>query len=130
MTLPHDLKTGKTSPIDAPIGDILFYFTPKKALWSRNSRRVLLLNTYLPLQDVDEAEKSYREKRPCVAVVDANVGERSRLVRPRWKWRIMKSSRREGSRAAKRKVGWEKESPRVAWCRDGSADNDEQSPWW
>ena len=39
---------------------------------------------------------------------------------------VMKSSGREVSRAAKRKVGWEIESQLDAWYRDGSVDNDEQ----
>ena len=47
------------------------------------------------------------------------------LVRTRWEWVIMKSSRREVSRTGKRKVGWEKEFQADAWCRGGSVDNDE-----
>jgi hypothetical protein len=45
------------------------------------------------------------------------------LVRVCWASMVMKNSRRQGSRAAKQKVVWEKESPPDAWCRDGSVDS-------
>jgi len=65
-----DLDTGAVTPIDAPLGENLNYFSPKKAIWAHNSNRLLLLNTYLPLEGSDEAEKHRRAQSPCVALFD------------------------------------------------------------
>src|SRR5262252_4039706 len=56
-----------------------------------------------------------------------NIPSTPRRVRGEVRGVVMKSSRRQESRAAKRKVEWGKESPADAWCRSGSVDNDEQA---
>jgi len=74
-TLPEqyafvDLATGRIDPIDAPLGESLGYFSPMKAIWAHDGRRVLLLNTFVPLRGIEESEKHLRVKKPCVALVD------------------------------------------------------------
>jgi dienelactone hydrolase len=66
-----DLDTGQvTTLLDAPIGRALLFYAPQKAVWSHDGRRVLLVNTFLPLEGVNEVERSKRSERPCVALVD------------------------------------------------------------
>lgn len=69
-----NLYTGAITPIDAPLGETLNYFSPKKAIWSRGSNRLLLLNTYLPLEGSDKTERRRRAQSPCVALVDRIAG--------------------------------------------------------
>ena len=65
-----DLHTGKVDPIEAPLGGALLYSGPKKAIWEKDQRSVLLSNTFLPLANTDESEKHRRAQKPCVALVD------------------------------------------------------------
>jgi hypothetical protein len=70
-----DLRTGRSRPlINAPYGDVLAYIESFQAVWSRNGKRILLTNTFLPLDDVDSAEHS-RRLHPCAV---ANVDIESR----------------------------------------------------
>jgi len=68
-----DLETGKSDMINAPLGENLLYQGPNKAIWSIDSHRVLLLNTFLPLENTDETQKRRRGERPCVVVVDVRT---------------------------------------------------------
>ena len=70
-----DLDTGAVTPIDAPLGENLDYFSPKKAIWAHDSNRLLLLNTYLPLEGFDETERHRRAQSPCVALLDKGSGK-------------------------------------------------------
>lgn len=69
-----NLDSGRVDPIDAPLGEDLQYYTPKKALWAKDSRQVLLVNTYLPFEDVEENGKRRLAKNPCVALVNRISG--------------------------------------------------------
>lgn len=61
------LKTGKTTPlVDAPAGRGLSYLAATKIIWSRDSKRVLLSNTFLP---VDNEQQSDRTDAPVVALI-------------------------------------------------------------
>jgi dipeptidyl aminopeptidase/acylaminoacyl peptidase len=66
-----DLTTGKARPlVDAPNGWALGYGDRNRAAWSSDGKKVLLVNTFLPLEDVDESEKSRRVRACAAAVVD------------------------------------------------------------
>ncbi len=70
-----DLKDGSDVPlVSAPHAYALGYVHSSKAIWSSDERRVLLTNTFLPLDGVDGAD---REKRlqPC-AVTDVELPSR------------------------------------------------------
>ena len=70
-----DTWTGKTSTlIDAPSGDSLAIQDRSLAVWSPDSKRVLLGNVALPLDGVDESERA-RRKTTC-AVADVEVATR------------------------------------------------------
>lgn len=64
-----DLDFGKVEAIDAPLGEALLYYSPKRAVWTKDSRRVLLQNTFLPLEKTEESERHGRAQKPCVALV-------------------------------------------------------------
>lgn len=66
-----DLDSGRIDPIDAPSGQALSYLSPSKAVWAQDSRHVVLLNTYLPLDNTGEGEKRRRTAAPCVTLFDA-----------------------------------------------------------
>jgi dipeptidyl aminopeptidase/acylaminoacyl peptidase len=67
-----NLENGKTIfLIDAPEAFVLSYRDRDQAVWSRDERRLLLTNTFLPLEGVDTAER-LRRLRPC-AVADVEV---------------------------------------------------------
>ena len=65
-----DLDTGKLDPIDAPFGLALLYGGPEKAIWSRDGRSVILVNTYLPLDNTEGSERQQRLQKPCIALFD------------------------------------------------------------
>ncbi|HWY54131.1 MAG TPA: prolyl oligopeptidase family serine peptidase [Terriglobales bacterium] len=67
-----DLDVGKIEAIDAPLGEALLYYSPKRAIWTKDSRRVLLLNTFLPLEKTGESERRGRAQKSCVALFDTN----------------------------------------------------------
>src|SRR5262249_30847876 len=62
-----DLDTGKIKPIDAPLGQILVYTGPEKAIWLGDGQSVILVNTYLPVEDTTGSEREQRLQKPCVA---------------------------------------------------------------
>jgi dipeptidyl aminopeptidase/acylaminoacyl peptidase len=64
-----DLLTGESCPlIDAPYADVLGYIESFQAVWSSDEKRLLLTNTFLPLEGSPERESRLR---PCaVASVD------------------------------------------------------------
>jgi hypothetical protein len=67
-----DLKTGNISPlVDAPAGRGLIFLAPTKAFWFDDSRRAILTNTFLPVDN--DSERKERTTSP--AVVMANIGE-------------------------------------------------------
>src|ERR1700737_5181184 len=60
------------------------------------------------------------------AVVEVETRSRASMGTMAMTWRIMKSSPLEVHRAARRKVGWERVSPPLVWCRGDSVDRDGQ----
>jgi dipeptidyl aminopeptidase/acylaminoacyl peptidase len=77
-----DLDRGRVSAIlNAPVGRTLGYEGVEKAIWSQDGRGVLLVDTFLPLEQVGEAEKNLRAQHPCVARVDMTSGD-ARCVAP------------------------------------------------
>jgi dipeptidyl aminopeptidase/acylaminoacyl peptidase len=76
-----DLQTGRLLPlVDAPAGRSLFFISaPTKAIWSRDSRRVLVSNTFLPMNvELGAADRMQRSLAPAVALIDVS----SRKVQP------------------------------------------------
>ena len=68
-----ELRTGKARPlVDAPNGWALGYNDRSRATWSSDGTKILLINTFLPFDGVDESEKSKRVRACAAAVVDAN----------------------------------------------------------
>lgn len=68
-----DLTTGIARPlVDAPNGWALGYGDRNRATWSSDGKKVLLVNTFLPFDGVDESEKSKRVRACAAAVVDIN----------------------------------------------------------
>lgn len=67
-----NLHTGIATPlIDAPAGRSLFHtFGPTQMVWSADSRRVLLSNTFLPLHGQHGSSDPLRSKAPAVAIVE------------------------------------------------------------
>jgi len=60
-----DLKTGQSLPlVDAPFGDTVGYFEPSSAVWAQDGKRVLLTNTFLPIETSGFSERAER-LRPC-----------------------------------------------------------------
>ncbi len=60
-----DLATGKSEPlIEAPQGFVLIYPRDTAALWSRDETRLLVTNTFFPLEGLDVEEQKKRT-RPC-----------------------------------------------------------------
>jgi dipeptidyl aminopeptidase/acylaminoacyl peptidase len=67
-----DLTSGKQAPlVNAPNATTLAYVDPDRAAWASNGRRVLLTNTFLPLDHVT-AEEHSQHLRPC-AIVSVDV---------------------------------------------------------
>ena len=69
-----DLQTADVSPlIDAPTGRSLLYIydAPTKAVWSRDACRVILSNTFLPLDGkLADEERRERSLAPAIVTVD------------------------------------------------------------
>jgi dipeptidyl aminopeptidase/acylaminoacyl peptidase len=67
-----DLEKGLVTPlIDAPAGRSLFHiFAPTKAIWSPDSRTVLLFDTFLPLTEKDGDANSLRATAPAAVTFD------------------------------------------------------------
>jgi hypothetical protein len=64
-----DTFTGKTTPlIQAPNGNSLYSEHMNGAVWSSSGNNILLMNTFLPLDDVDAQEQAQR-RYPCLAAV-------------------------------------------------------------
>jgi dipeptidyl aminopeptidase/acylaminoacyl peptidase len=73
-----NLRTGLVSPlVDAPAGRSLFFISaPTKAIWSKDSRRVLVSNTFLPVNaGLSAADRMQRSLAPAVAVIDVSSRE-------------------------------------------------------
>jgi hypothetical protein len=71
-----NLDTGhSTALLDAPIGRSMVYYAPAKAVWSRDGRKVLLQDTFLPFEGVSDSEKFLRSEKPCVALVNVDSRE-------------------------------------------------------
>jgi dipeptidyl aminopeptidase/acylaminoacyl peptidase len=77
-----DLHSGLVTPlIDAPAGRSLFQiFAPTKALWSPDSRTVLLCNTFLPLTREDRQENALRSAAPAAVTLDVSEPEDARAI--------------------------------------------------
>jgi dipeptidyl aminopeptidase/acylaminoacyl peptidase len=70
-----DLHNGRSRPlINAPYGDVLAYIESFQAAWSPSSRRLLVTNTFLPLDPADQVERAKR-LRPC-AVTSVDIASR------------------------------------------------------
>ncbi len=70
-----DMRTGKAAPaVDAPAGIGLTSMVAK-ALWSRDGSRVVLADTFLPL-DVDDATERQR-RRNGAAIIELDVAHRT-----------------------------------------------------
>jgi len=68
-----DTTTGSITPlIQAPDGWALGSLVPDGVVWSPNSKKALLMNTYLPLEGVDSVEQAQRHYPCVVAVVDVH----------------------------------------------------------
>ncbi len=71
-----DLQTGEsTYPVDAPLGRSAGWARgPTRAIWESDSRSVILVNTFLPLEGVDRLEREHRARGPVI--VEYNVDTR------------------------------------------------------
>jgi dipeptidyl aminopeptidase/acylaminoacyl peptidase len=75
-----DLTTGLAKAlVDAPNGWALGYNDRNRATWSSDGKKLLLINTFLPLEGADESEKLKRV-RPCAAAVVELISMTSRCV--------------------------------------------------
>jgi dipeptidyl aminopeptidase/acylaminoacyl peptidase len=77
------IQTGVVSPlVNAPVGRCLYwYFVPTKAIWSSDSRKAILSNTFLPVDGIsDESEKMRRHDAPVIAQVDTRNREIRRIT--------------------------------------------------
>ena len=71
-----DLKTGKRVPlIDAPNGYALAYAEKNRVAWSADGRRVLVTNSFLPLDGTHGAEQLKRTTPCAVASIEVPAGE-------------------------------------------------------
>jgi hypothetical protein len=61
-----DLDTGEKRPlIDAPNGFTLGYGVENRVVWTKDGRRILITNTFLPLGNISTATSS-EHLRPCI----------------------------------------------------------------
>jgi len=75
-----DLTSGRvTQIVSAPHAWTLGYDADGMAIWSSDGRKLLLTNTFLPLDGVDEVERSKR-LRPCIAVVVDRISNATSCV--------------------------------------------------
>jgi dipeptidyl aminopeptidase/acylaminoacyl peptidase len=75
-----DMSSGKTAVLlSAPNGWALGYGDVNQAVWSSNGKKLLLTNTFLPLDGVDEQERS-RRLHPCTAAMTDLSGKESTCV--------------------------------------------------
>jgi hypothetical protein len=84
-----DVDTGMVSPLlNAPAGRALGFAVPARAFWFADSRRAILSNSFLPLDEVnEEQEKSRRRQTPAVVMVDVlNRSKRIVTYLPRIPW--------------------------------------------
>jgi Prolyl oligopeptidase family len=69
-----DLQTSRVSPlVNAPTGRSLLYIydAPTRAIWSEDSCRVILSDTFLPLEgSLTDEERRERSSAPAIIVVD------------------------------------------------------------
>lgn len=70
-----NLQSGVATPlVDAPAGRALFFnFVPTKAIWATDSRRVLVSNTFLPIENAEGGEipkDSLQATSTAAAIVD------------------------------------------------------------
>ena len=64
-----DLKKGQSRAlVNAPNGWTLGYSDRNRAIWSSDGKKILLTNTFLPFDGVDDSEQPKRV-RPCAAAV-------------------------------------------------------------
>jgi dipeptidyl aminopeptidase/acylaminoacyl peptidase len=71
--------------IDAPLARGVERSGPTEAIWSQDGRRVLLTNTFLPLEGVDNAEKARRLRDPAIVIYDTQSHEMTPVARLRSK---------------------------------------------
>jgi len=75
-----DLTSGRvTQLLDAPHAWTLGYDASGMAIWSSDGKKLLLTNTFLPLDGVDEVERSKR-LRPCTAVAVDRISKATTCV--------------------------------------------------
>jgi dipeptidyl aminopeptidase/acylaminoacyl peptidase len=75
-----DLATGQLTPlVGAPDGYALGYGNENYARWSSDGRQIVVVNTFLPVENVDAAEKG-RRAHPCSAAVIGLDGLVARCV--------------------------------------------------
>ena len=81
----YDLNTGKSRfMLKAPHANAMGYFQENRAVWENGSGKLLLTNTFLPLDGVAEEEQS-RPRLPCAcAVVDLKLNAASCAVLGRY----------------------------------------------
>lgn len=71
-----DLKRGTTKPLlNAPSGSIARNGTPMAVYWPGRENSVIVTNTFLPLDVVDENERDKRREAPAIAEVDLETGQ-------------------------------------------------------
>lgn len=76
-----DLGTGRTHPIvHAPYGASLAHLETPQAVWAADGRRLLLTNTYLPLESADRDERLKRQQACAIADVELASNEVHCLV--------------------------------------------------
>jgi dipeptidyl aminopeptidase/acylaminoacyl peptidase len=105
-----DLRTRRMIPlIDAPVGTALGYFDQLKAIWSEDGRRLLITNTFLPIEASRSADED-RPLRPC-AIAAIEVASLST--------RCIVTARRQALEGSENRGAW--------WLQDVSfgADSDE-----
>ncbi len=66
--------------VDAPTGTLAFTGAPSEVFWMKGEKSVILSTTYLPLKDVDEAERARRVARPAISEVEIDSGQANAIV--------------------------------------------------
>lgn len=64
-----DLSSGAATPLMGPQGQSLGYPNRALVMWSHDGKRLLLTNTFLPVEGVADAAEQLRRHYPCTAAV-------------------------------------------------------------
>jgi hypothetical protein len=75
-----NLRDNTVKPLlDAPTGQMSLNYTPLQAFWSKDSRTVIVTNTFLPLDGGNRTDGALLRTRPVIAEVDIASGAITRI---------------------------------------------------